>query len=258
MGGTLAQDDAVADLGGAAAMNNTWGRGAAAGPYMQRIDHGESLADGLRMVWAWPPGDGPVLGFPELYVGRRPWPELPPGGDFAGLRVSETEGLTARWAVDWGGATEKFNLAFDLWITDAPGGAIRQEVMVWVKRGGFPSSGEVVGELTVGGLSGPLYVHEGHGNAPGESWTYHAWLPRVGEGLKAGELDLGALLGALAAQGRVDAEGWLTSIEFGPEITGGSGWLAVTEFAVVQGAGAPAKTGEAQVLHPPPAPPAHP
>ncbi|MDF2233477.1 hypothetical protein P2H44_13030 [Albimonas sp. CAU 1670] len=262
MTGVLETDDAEAALGPVVAMNNTWGRRdlVAGRDYVQRIEHGETLADGLRMDWAWPEGDGRVLAFPELIVGRKPWGGVT-GGDLLPLPLSATEGLSARWSVDWGGETDRFNLAFDLWIgSEAAGGpeAIRQEVMIWVKRGDFPSSGAAVGDHAQQGLSGPLFVDATHGNAPGESWGYIAWLPETGEGLREGELDLGALLSRLAAEGRIDADGWLTSVEFGPEITGGAGWLAITEFSVtLDGAAAgPADTG-AEVLVPPPAPPAN-
>ncbi|WP_339949433.1 hypothetical protein [uncultured Albimonas sp.] len=260
MDGVLDDDDATAALGAAVAMNNTWGREAlvAGRDYTQRVLHGGDLSDGVRFEWAWPEGDGRVLGFPELIVGAKPWGG-PAGGDLLPLPISGVEGLTARWNVDWGGETGRFNLAFDLWISSAPQGgpqAIRQEVMVWVKRGEFPSSGEVADQVSQGGLAGPLHHDPDHGNAPGESWGYFAWLPETGEGLRRGELDLGALLTRLAAEGRVDADGWLTSVEFGPEITGGEGWLAITEFSVTREGGLEIGAGHGtEIAIPPPPPP---
>lgn len=254
----LAADDATAALGALVAMNNTWGRGALieGRDYRQSVAHGP---EGIRMNWSWPEGDGRVLGFPELIVGRKPWGG-PTGGDLLPLRLDAAEGLTARWRADWGGETGKFNLAFDLWISDAPQvgpDTVRAEVMVWIKTADFPSSGVSPGELALDGLSGPLFVNPGHGNNPGESWTYLAWLPASGEGIRSGSLDLGALLARLVADGRLEGDHWLTSVEFGPEITGGAGWVAVTEFAVARPGAQAAPPGQAQILHPPPAP-AHP
>ncbi len=256
MDGVLERDDATAALGPAVAMNNTWGReGLVPGrDYSQRVLHGEDLSAGVRFEWAWPAGDGRVLGFPELIVGRKPWGG-PVGGDLLPLPLAEVEGLTARWTADWGGETARFNLAFDLWISATPEGgpeAIRAEVMVWVKRGEFPSSGAPAAEVSQGILSGPLYRDPAHGNAPGERWDYLAWLPETGAGLGRGELDLGGLLARLAAEGLLDPAHVLTSVEFGAEITGGAGWVAITEFSVTRD-GAPAQTRletEVQVLPP--------
>ncbi|SFH91404.1 hypothetical protein [Albimonas pacifica] len=249
-------DDEMAALGAATAMNNTWGRAelVPGRDYTQRVLHGDDLADGVRFEWSWPDAGGRVLGFPELIVGRKPWGG-PAGGELLPLPLSEVEGLSARWTADWGGETGFFNLAFDLWISAGPEAdpeAIRTEVMVWVKRGDFPSSGELAAEVSQGLLSGPLYRDPGHGNAPGESWGYLAWLPETGAGLGRGELDLGGLLTRLAAEGLIDPSHWLTSVEFGPEITGGAGWVAITEFSVTRD-GAPAETRrETEVQIPPP------
>ena len=255
MDGVLDGDDETAALGAAVAMNNTWGRQdlAIGRDYHQRVLHGEDLSQGVRFEWAWPDAGGRVLGFPELIVGRKPWGG-PAGGDLLPLPLGETAGLTARWTADWGGETGGFNLAFDLWISAGPEAdpdAIRTEVMVWIKRGDFPSSGEPAAMVTQGLLAGPLHRDPGHGNAPGESWGYLAWLPETGAGLGRGEIDLGGLLAALAAEGLIDPAHHLTSIEFGPEITRGAGWVAISEFSVARDAAAETRQ-ETRIEIPPP------
>ena len=254
MGARLLAEGAEALLGGLVVVNNVWGAGPlqAGRDYDQRVEIGDQLSDGLRMGWIWPEGppgaDGRVLAFPEVYVGRKPWGG-PQGGEALPARIQDLPALTARWSLDWGGegsGEDLFNVAFDLWISADPEGgepAIRQELMVWIKPAGFPSSGAAEGRLALSGLDGPLRVNRDHGDAAADlekeaddaGWVYIAWLPEVGEGLRRGELDLAAFLAALSQRGLIDPSHWLMSVELGAEITGGTGWLEITEFEVTFG-----------------------
>lgn len=250
MGGELTRDGETATLDGVVLANNTWGRGdlVMGRDYVQTVAYGDSLAEGVRFAWVWPDAAAGVRAFPELYAGRKPW-DGPQGGDLLPLPVSvAAEGLTLRYETLWGGDASGFNLALDLWIAGSPGAGpegVRQEVMVWLKRGEADPAGAPVAWIRAGDVAGLLHLREGHG----AGWTYLALVsdrPRP-----AGEVDLGALLDALAAQGRVAPDSWLLGVELGAEVTGGDGWLTVTEFAL--SAAAPQES--ALTLAPDPGPP---
>ncbi|MGM0586243.1 MAG: GH12 family glycosyl hydrolase domain-containing protein, partial [Pseudomonadota bacterium] len=254
MGGRLTRDGETATLGGVVLANNSWGRGdlAAGRDYVQTVTFGDSLAEGVRFAWSWPDAAEGVRAFPELYAGRKPWGG-PAGGDLLPLPVSvAAEGLTLRYETARGGETAGFNVALDIWIADRPDAGpagIRQELMVWLMRGEADPAGAPVARLAAGDLAGALHVREGHA----AGWTYLALVsdrPRP-----AGEIDLAALLDALAARGLVAPGSWLLTVELGAEVVRGEGWLGVTEFALDGPPGRTAAGAEALTLQPDPGPP---
>jgi hypothetical protein len=228
MGGVLRTDGAWAALDGVVIANNTWGRGDLVNgrDYVQTATYGAALADGIRFDWAWPDAAAGVRAYPELFAGRKPWgPQT--GGDLLPLPVADTEGLSLEVSLDWGGEAGGYNVALDLWIAEAPDAgpeAILQEVMVWLKPGDFAPAGTPAARLTAGDVSGPLYVRHDHGGG----WTYLALVSD--RPVLEGEIDLGALLAALEAQGRIAADSWLLTVELGAEVVRGEGWLQVDRF----------------------------
>ena len=234
MGGRLASDGAAARLDGVILQNTTWGRrelvnGA---DFTQTVTYGGSLAEGVLFEWDWPEvSPRRVLGYPQMIVGRKPWLDAT-AGDLLPLPLSETEGLTARWSLDWGGEGG-FNVAFDLWLSTSPDGgpeAVTQEVMVWLRPGEGSPAGRPVAEVEIDGRAFDLWRKDApHGTG---GWGYAAFVAR--EPAPDGVLDLGALLEALEATGPLGEGLWLTSVELGAEVTGGAGWMRATEFSVTR------------------------
>lgn len=229
MSGTLTADGAFVELDGAILANNTWGRGDLVNgrDYRQSVAYGDSLADGVRFDWAWPDAAEGVRAYPELFAGRKPWgPQT--GGDLLPLPLSRTQGLTLSVDLDWGGESAGFNVALDMWVADGPQAGpegTSHEIMVWLKPGAARPAGAAEGRLAAGDIAGPLYVREGHGGG----WTYLALVSD--RPVASGEIEIGALIAALTAQGRLPEDGWLLSLELGAEVVRGAGWLEVREFA---------------------------
>ncbi len=236
----LTRDGEVAPLDGFVLQNNTWGRGdlVPGRDYAQTVAYGDSLSDGVRMDWSWPADAPGIRAYPQILAGRKPWgPDA--GGDLLPLRVSEAEGLTARFDLDWGGETGGFNVAFDLWITDRPDGgpaSIRAEIMVWLKHGDFSPAGKEVGRAVVLGQDAPLHAREGHG----AGWTYLAAVPPAE--IREGEVDLGALVARLEGLGLLSPDHWIVSVELGAEVSHGQGWLQIHDFAATRPGHAAAET----------------
>ncbi len=252
----LTRDGEVVRLDdGVVVQNNAWGRGNLVNgrDYVQTVACGDALADGVRMDWAWPAASPGIRAYPQLLVGRKPWgPDA--GGDLLPLRISEAHGLAARFDLAWGGETEGFNVAFDLWITDRPDGgpeAISAELMVWLKRGDFAPAGQKTAQVQVLGQDAPVHMREDHGGG----WTYLAVVPD--RAAPHGEIDLGALVAQLQAEGLLRPDHWIVSVELGAEVKHGEGWLAIRDFAVARSGHAAAGTegATALVLAPDPQPP---
>ncbi|MEM6439156.1 MAG: hypothetical protein AAF763_05585 [Pseudomonadota bacterium] len=232
MSGILSGNGHWAVVGDVILQNTTWGRRDLVNgvDFTQTIEYDGAITDGVRMEWDWPrPDPRRVLSYPELIAGRKPWlPET--AGTALPVLADQADGLTASWSLDWGGE-DGFNVAFDLWLTDAPAGgpqSIAQEVMIWLKPGEGRPAGRIVDEVEIDGVIFDLWVKDGpHG---GLGWSYAAFVAR-GE-LASGELDLGAVMAALDDAGALGDGLWLSAVELGAEVTGGSGWLEVSDFSV--------------------------
>ncbi|MEM1313679.1 MAG: hypothetical protein AAGI51_03940 [Pseudomonadota bacterium] len=241
MNGILSSDGAWAVVGDVILQNTTWGRFdwrtgdhlVNGEDFTQTIEYGGAITDGVRMEWDWPrPEPRRVLSYPELIAGRKPWlPET--AGTALPVAADAADGLTASWALDWGGGGG-FNVAFDLWLTTEPGGgpeSIAQEVMIWLKPGEGRPAGRIVTEVTFGETVFDLWVKDGpHG---GLGWSYAAFVAR-GE-LASGSLDMGDVMAALDAAGALQDGLWLSTVELGAEVTGGAGWMQVSDFSVTFG-----------------------
>lgn len=229
----LAADGAWAALDDAAVINNTWGRGALVNgtDYAQTVRHGDSLADRVRFDWSWPEADPRrVMAFPAVFAGQRPFNRAQEGGAGMPVRLEAVESLTLDYALDWGGDEGGFNVALDIWISSDPlsgAGAITHEVMIWLKPAAFSPAGGAAGSSELDGASYLLSIRPEDADDP-HDWTYAAFLTQ--EPVKAGRVDIGAALDHLIAGGVLDGDLWLMDVELGAEITGGQGWLEISEF----------------------------
>ena len=148
------------------------------------------------------------------------------------LQLSKIDGLTASFDLDWGGDTQGFNVAFDLWLSSDPAGgrdAVTHEIMIWLKSAEFSPGGKVVDTISVLGLTASFrYKDATPGGWP--EWTYAAFKSTTD--LAEGVIDIGALLDHLVDEGLADPNLWLMDIELGAEIIGGAGWLRIDGFEI--------------------------
>ncbi|MEM2981401.1 MAG: hypothetical protein QW385_08595, partial [Thermoproteota archaeon] len=179
-----------------------------------------------------------VNGYPEIYVGRKPW-----DGQYAnglGLnfpyRVSDlTSGavsLTASFSVDLQSLNPdmNFNIAADAWLVDerhafSPGSGLSTpyvEVMVWVFSQNLGPAGSRVGEENMGGRTWGVWRNVGENNA-----TYIAMAPK-GWSITEGSIsyDIAEVMRVVEKYAPFDISnyylvGWELGTEWGTKNSGG-------------------------------------
>lgn len=191
--------------------------------------------------WAWPGFDPLGFGYPEIVFGQKPWdpsstdPRLP-------VRISDVTSMTLRYQTETT-ATGKHNLSPALWINGAADAApltIVAEIAVWLDWSeGTEPIGTPVGQVSVGGVEYGFWHAPNHGDrGDGTGWSlyyFKAATPRA-----QGTLDFQALLAHMQSEGDVQPSDYVTSLEFGAELQGGSGTTWITDFSVELTTSAPA------------------
>jgi hypothetical protein len=221
--------------------NNQWGSGKSPGRFEQCLL--ERTVNGKKQRgWSWnfPGTDPSVFSYPEIIFGRKPWspgktthPSLP-------ARISELQKLTVIYDVD-SEANGSFNLAHEVWITrrslkagPAAPQAISAEVMFWVDSGGVarPGGARIAEGLEISGDEYDLWSQDGANGsgASSVSWrliTFDRVVPQLN-----GRLDIPAFMRVLVDRGLVDPAHYIASVEFGNEVSGGTGTTWVNAFEV--------------------------
>ncbi|MEM2940571.1 MAG: hypothetical protein QW304_03350 [Thermoproteota archaeon] len=142
-----------------------------------------------------------VNGYPEIYVGRKPWDTSYANGlgvNFP-LKVSTliTKTLTVSYSynIESVQSSMNFNFAADAWIVresvkNNPGqgpGAGDLEIMVWTYSQNMNPAGSKVGEVTIGGKTWEVYRQGSIGNG----WQYIAFKLK-GQNIKSGTISYNA------------------------------------------------------------------
>ncbi len=218
-------------------LNNTWGvytwghtdwvKGV---DYAQSINYDPAtpLRD-VRMTWDYSAKpDGNVLGYPEVFVGYKPWNE---GSTFMVDQVSDLRELTFTSNIDIRGQTNGFNVAYDLWFTDTPAGGpetITSEMMVWLHQGSFTPAGVPVSRYVGDDVSATIWFEEAITSGPDKRPSYIAFV--VDGGQLDGSIDMAAMLRHLVSIGLIDGDDYLTGVELGPELVRGVGSMTLNSL----------------------------
>lgn len=219
--------------------NNTWNRQATSKPYKQSI-FTEKLEDGTTAVgwrWNWPYISSGVLAYPEIIYGTKPWDES-----------LTTKNLTSKMPIQAGSkkitvdfditlnAVGNYNMAFEIWVVSKLPNVsknISHEIMIWNVKNGFPPAGTKRDSLTVDGIGYDLYVKEGHKDDAGNhinSWDYLAFVAE--KNILQGPLQLSSFIDYLLDKGYFTKDHYLTSVELGNEIQGGTGCVEIKDYNV--------------------------
>lgn len=214
--------------------NNVWNRGAAVGPYRQKIfineDKGKTICG---WVWEWEYSYN-VVSYPEIMVGVSPWSgETTPNSGFP-FRVG-----TKKVVVNYDAtveATGRYNLAFEFWAVSglpATKDRITHEVMIWVASNCLGAVGLEVDRVTIQGNTFSVNVRRNHGDASGvhkKTWTI---IPLVAhQPVLHGPLDIGQIIDYLVEHGHLDRRLYVAGIELGNEVMFGSGTTVIRNFEV--------------------------
>jgi len=220
--------------------NNQWGSDKAQGPFEQCLLK-RSVDGKTQRGWSWSfPGTDPsVFSYPEIIFGWKPWtggkttdPHLP-------ARVGDFKKLTIVYDVE-SQVTGSYNLAPEIWIIDrnlksgpAAPSSIRAEVMFWVDSGGVAQpGGAIVARPVVNGEPYELWQQDG-ANGSGASASQWRLLSfkRPAPQLK-GVLDIPAFMRILVAEKLIDPNHYIATVEFGNEVSGGTGTTWIKHFDV--------------------------
>lgn len=222
-------------------LTNPWGNDKVRGRFEQRlIERRHAGTTQTGWYWHWPGLDHTVFAYPEVLVGWKPWR----GGDTTDVRlpiaVSRASNLLVAYDVETR-ATGSYNLAISTWLTSVEGGTqqarpetITTEVMVWPQySSGASPPGRFYRNVNLSGEDYELWIAPHHGRrfeADRNGWTVLT-LRGVG-GRAQGHLALGSMLADLASRGLLDVQDYVSSVELGNEVMGGTGTTFVEEFSI--------------------------
>jgi hypothetical protein len=218
--------------------NNQWGSGKEHQHFEQcllertvaaRSEHG--------WTWIWPGQDSSVFAYPEIIFGWKPWTGGHSSDHRFPLKLSEMAHLAIAYEVETA-ATGSYNLAPEVWLTSARSsagernpGLISAEIMFWVEAAGIARpAGNVVDRPTIAGKEYEVWQKDNAGDNGRGGWRLLSLKTPTTE--RAGTIPVDELLRYLVRKGLVSGEHYVASVQFGNEITGGSGTTWVKKFAV--------------------------
>lgn len=222
--------------GECAVINNTWNR-AAAGKGFEQSVFVEDVSGQQAVGWRW---HAPwhllprVVSQPQIVCGNKPWdPKTRPDDGFP-FRAG-TKRLTADFDVRLR-ARGIYNMAFSLWgVSAIPASRnnITHEIMIWTAHSRQSPAGRPVDSMAVNGITYDVYIEPHQMDASGQNantWTYVAFVPATP--VLRGPLEISAFLEYLLRHGTLSADHYLTSVEFGNEVSEGTGLTEIRDFAI--------------------------
>ena len=218
-------------------VNNEWGSANASGSFEQCVLKREAAGGSeYGWTWSWPGKQSDVLAYPEAIYGWKPWSGGPSTDPRFPFRVADMRGLTLNFNVELE-ATGFYDLAAEVWLVQdgefsaANPGLITAEVMFWLDSSELRPAGAVIAAPSIGGVEYELFQAENFGDrGDGSGWTYLVFRRR--EAVHQGTLDVLPLLEYLAEQGWVASTDFVAGVEFGTEVSSGSGTLWNQELSV--------------------------
>ncbi len=210
--------------------NNLWGK--------SKLKEGStpelcSFKKGEYYGWKWqlPNNAGGVIGYPALQIGRNPFENGNEETTGFPVMVKDIKSLKVSYDVETHVKHKKYNLAFDLWLTDAKDYKlenIQTEIMIWEDYFDFTSYGKK--QETIITPFGTYDVLAGHLENPkfSQDWQYIAFVRKTTT--QKADIDLAFFLNYLVENKMIASTHYFTSIEFGNEIGNSSGITMVRKF----------------------------
>ncbi len=215
--------------------NDAWGRGSLSGArnLIFKAAEGSNVPFGWK--WEWPSArTDDVKTYQSLSYGWHPWVDrrtndvLPARiGDIAGLRVDYEAVVNA---------SGKYNLAFDMWITESswntdPGELnVKREFMIWMdRRTAIMDNYFLVGTVSIGGEDYLFYRIEALKGTL-SSRDFMVFIKKTP--MHAGTIDLADFLSFMLDRKYLAEDEYLKNIDFGNEVWYGQGETTVSRFDV--------------------------
>ena len=213
------------------AFNNVWG----AGSLVNGVDYTQSISfdsstfpNGVTMSWNWPSATS-VLSYPEIVYGAQQSQPAPSGVSLPpSTQVANFTNLSAQYSFSISGQTNNFDVGFDLWLTSQPNGgqsSIKDELMVFV----HDPWGHVNGASNFGTINNSgIYVSYNWGNSV-NNWNFIALVPSADQ--LSGTISLSDIMKTLVWDGVLTGNEYVSGIELGAEVGGGSGSLTINNLS---------------------------
>lgn len=214
-------------------LNNVWNPGT----LIENLDYTVrstynplDLSSAVQFQWAFPAISTPwplIRAYPEIIFGSAPLAgvkSVPPDHRLD-VQMRDLAAFNAKFDVSTGGNTDGHNVAFDIWLTNAPNGgaaSITNEVMVWLHKGGVTPFGTLVGTYSDANFTGKIY----HAAAQ----RYTAIISDTD--ITRGQIDIAAMLRKLRALGIASDSEYVASIELGAEVVYGAGTLTINDLSL--------------------------
>ncbi|GAA0563831.1 pre-peptidase C-terminal domain-containing protein [Rhizomicrobium electricum] len=222
--------------------NNPWGSGSLTygTDYTMSITYDAgNLANHPTFSWSYPALTAAnrytVFAYPEITFGSSPWwgqwAAADPLGVFP-VSLANLASLEINYDIGLTGFAGGHNVAFEIWLTDTPNGgsaAITNEVMVQLHIGPMYGSSAGAGTFSSGTYTGTIYNNLNWASG----WTFTVVQPgttQPGADALSGSFDLAVLLTQLKAQGLVKGNEYIAGLEFGAEVTAGTGSMTFNKL----------------------------
>jgi hypothetical protein len=223
-------------------LNNVWNSSAAGSFQWSQCLVRRQVNGSTQYGWAWNWPDrgntGPVFAYPEIGVGSSPWTNGPQGDSRFPVQVSAVKSLVVSYDIETTGVTGSRNLAAETWITSTgtkpASSSITTEFMIWSET--VPStrtpSGTKRADVTIDNQAWEVWADDsGTFGAGGYCcWTYVAY--RAKNSTPTITYDLKKLIDDATGRGYVNQNHYITDLELGNEIMGGTGTTWIKSLSV--------------------------
>ncbi len=184
--------------------------------------------------WDWPVATGNIKAYPSILYGLKPWshksttPNLP-------IKIDDIELFKTKFQVDEN-SKGGMNLLIDAWITNSnnprPHNRIAELAIHIYQKQWQGQAGKYIETILIDGIVYDFYKQENmsvHGD--NHNWAYLGFVHK-GRPKYSGNVNIKHFTDYLVKNGHLDKDSYLSSIEFGNEITHGQGEIRISHFQV--------------------------
>jgi Bacterial Ig-like domain/RTX calcium-binding nonapeptide repeat (4 copies)/Glycosyl hydrolase family 12 len=228
---TLNADNATYGAGNFWVFNNTWGKKA----LVNGVDYTESITsdtstfpNSITMSWNWPVASS-VLAYPEIIYGASPFQPAPSGVVLpASTQVADFANLSTQYSFSLTGQTNNFDVTFDIWLTSQPDGGRdtrTDELMIVVHNPWNWGKGETP-DFSTGGIN----VWDSGTQSDGTlSWEMLSAIAPAD--MLSGNISISDIIKGLIWNGTLTGNEYISGIEVGAEVGGGTGSLTINNLS---------------------------
>lgn len=212
--------------------NNKWGYYKIGNESYEQYIYSDTLSTSWEFTT--PIKNNGVIGYPEIFFGKSPF-----GGEttdtYLPIKIDNINDIICDYDVDMYIDKKKYNLTFDLWVTDNSEGtkSIKNEIMIWEDRNVARPFGKLIGNIDIDGeykvYSG--YMDRSSENLGTDGWMFTAFIRT--DRRRKGSVDIKKFLNYMKSKNILDGNSYLSTIEFGNEVYNASGLTIVNNYSIM-------------------------